>query len=243
MTKTVRKIFIVLFIIVFADMLGLGIISPFMAIFSMEEMGATGIWLGIIYGSLSFTRVISLPTVGLMSDSYGRKKFISIGLFAYTLLALAFVGASNVYHLTGIRLVRGVASAMVVPVARAYAAELSPEGEEGRYMGLFNVAFSMGMGSGPLLGGILIQYYDYTTMFYTMSGLWAFPMMIALLFLPEQKGKRVGQTVKESSASFRKLLRDRMMRGIFIWRLVVAVGSGSIMVFFPVYALWWHNFF
>lgn len=228
-----KRFFTTLFIIVFADMLGLGIISPLMPLYS-QELGASGLWLGIIFGAMSLSRIIFLPTVGRMSDRWGRKVFISIGLFAYVFLALAYTGASNVYHLTGIRLCQGILSAMVVPVAQAYIGELSPSGEEGRYMGTFHIAFFVGMGSGPLIGGVLKDSFGFDYVFYAMSGLFAFALMLALVFLPEQKKR--DQTSKRESVSFKKILSNRMMRAVFLFRAIVAFGRAPIMVYLPIYA-------
>ena len=47
-----KRILITLFVVIFADMLGMGIISPLMPLYS-QELGATGVWLGIIYGAMS----------------------------------------------------------------------------------------------------------------------------------------------------------------------------------------------
>lgn len=228
-----KRFFTTLFIIVFADMLGLGIISPLMPLYS-QELGASGLWLGIIFGAMSLSRIIFLPTVGRMSDRWGRKVFISIGLFAYVFLALAYTGASNVYHLTGIRLCQGILSAMVVPIAQAYIGELSPSGEEGRYMGTFHIAFFVGMGSGPLIGGVLKDSFGFDYVFYAMSGLFAFALMLALVFLPEQKKR--DQTSKRESVSFKKILSNRMMRAVFLFRAIVAFGRAPIMVYLPIYA-------
>ena len=75
-----KKIFRVLFISLFATMLGLGIVSPLMPIFA-ENLGASGIWLGLIFSSFSLARGIFMPIIGRISDKTGRKKFIIVGYF------------------------------------------------------------------------------------------------------------------------------------------------------------------
>jgi hypothetical protein len=65
-----------LFLSIFATMLGMGILSPLISIYSTSpKFNATGIWLAIIFSGFSLARIISASPVGRMSDLKGRKKF------------------------------------------------------------------------------------------------------------------------------------------------------------------------
>ena len=123
-----NRIFSVLFISVFAAMLGLGIIAPLMPIYA-RSLGASGIWLGIIFAGFSLSRGIFMPIIGKLSDRKGRKRFITLGLLLYSVISLVYLLAGNVYYLTTVRLFHGLASAMVIPVARAYIGEIAEKGE------------------------------------------------------------------------------------------------------------------
>ena len=68
-------------------MLGVGIIVPILPIYA-ENLGATGLWLGAIFAGFSLTRSISMPLIGHFSDRMGRKRFITLGLFIYTISSL-----------------------------------------------------------------------------------------------------------------------------------------------------------
>ena len=111
-----KRIFNVLFIAVFAAMLGLGIISPLMPIYA-ENMGATGIWLGMIFAEFGLSRLIFMPIIGKISDAKGRKKFITFGLLCYAVISLLYILADNVFSLIVVRFIHGFASAFTVPIA------------------------------------------------------------------------------------------------------------------------------
>ena len=164
-----RRIFNVLFISAFAAMLGLGIIAPLMPIYA-KNLGATGIWLGIIFSGFSLTRAIFMPIIGRLSDKKGRKRFITSGLLSYSLISLLYPLAAKVYYLTGVRLIHGLASAMVVPVAMAYIGDIAEKGKEGSYMGTFNMALLLGTGAGPFLGGFINDSFGIAPVFYAMAG-------------------------------------------------------------------------
>jgi MFS family permease len=224
-----RRIFNVLFISVFATMLGLGIIAPLMPIYA-ESLGATGIWLGIIFAGFSLSRGLFMPIIGRISDKKGRKIFILAGLLIYTILSLAYIRADSVYMLTVIRMIHGFASAMVIPVAMAYIGEISPEGREGTYMGTFSVSLFLGMGLGPLIGGILKDTFGLASAFYAMSALSAISFLVCLLFLPELKTRRAHRS------SLKAVIKNDICKALMVFRGVNALGMASIMAFLPIFA-------
>jgi MFS family permease len=229
-----RKILLAIFIVIFADMLGMAFMSPLLPMFS-EEMGANAFWLAVISSSLGVSRFILMPVFGRLSDRTGKKKiFICSALFIYIFLGLAFTLVSHYTHIAAIRFIRGIGSAAVVPLARAYVGELSPKGQEGRYMGFFNIAFFFGMGMGPLISGVIKDLSSFDAVFYTMSGIWAFAFLVALLFIPESK--TMVQVVREKSISFRKLLVIKMMMAVFMMRTVMGGLIATINLYVPLYA-------
>jgi len=71
----IKKTFPILALSVFSSMLGVGIISPLLPLYA-ENLGATGIWLGIIFSSFSISRTVFMPIIGRLSDRRGRKIFL-----------------------------------------------------------------------------------------------------------------------------------------------------------------------
>ena len=137
-------------------MLGIGIIAPLLPIYA-DNLGATGIWIGIVFAGFSISRAIIMPFIGKLSDQHGRKRFICIGLLLYAITSLGFIWADSVYQLVLVRFLQGAVAAMIVPIAQAYMGDLAPEGEEGKWMGYFNAVFFTGFGLGPLMGGALSE--------------------------------------------------------------------------------------
>jgi len=228
-----KKVFPVLALATFSSMLGVGIIAPLLPIYA-EELGATDIWIGIIFASFSISRSIFMPFVGRLSDRYGRKRFITIGILIYALISLGYVWANDVTHLTIVRLIHGAASGMIIPIAQAYIGEIAPEGEEGKWMGYFNAAFFSGFGFGPLLGGVLTDHFGMDFAFYAMGGLNLIAFLIATFLLPEIKQKKAEVNTRPS---FKEMGESRIIRGLFIYRLTFAMGrEGAFFTFLPIFA-------
>jgi MFS family permease len=127
----------------------------------------------------------------------------------------------------------GAAGAMIIPIAMAYIGDLSPEGEEGKWMGYSNAAFFSGFGIGPLLGGALAERFGMNAAFYSMSSLCLLAFLVAVLLLPESRIRKLGErghlSLKEMSAS-------PIIRGLFSFRMVQALGRSGLMTFLPILA-------
>ncbi|MDY6966370.1 MAG: MFS transporter [Halobacteriota archaeon] len=225
-----QRIFAILFLSVFATALGYGIISPLLPIYA-ETLGATGLWIGIIFAAFAATRAFFMPMFGRISDRYGRRNLIMIGLFAYSIFSLCYVWTSTVYSLTIVRLLHGLASAIVTPVSMAYIGDIVPDGKEGDYMGRFYTFFFVGFALGPLLAGSVTENYSLETSFYVMSGFGGIGFILSLLYLPESPSYK-----KTEHAPFGLLLKDSSMQGIVILRGVQSFGIAAFMSFLPIYS-------
>jgi DHA1 family multidrug resistance protein-like MFS transporter len=227
------RIFVVLFIAVFAAMLGIGIIAPLMAIYAVN-LKASGIWLGVIFSAFSLSRGILMPVVGKMSDTHGRKNLLLIGLFIYSLSSFGYVWSDTIPKLIEVRLIHGIASAMVVPIAMAYVGDISPKGKEGTFMGTFNSSMFLGMGMGPFIGGVINDMAGMDNVFYVMGLLSLFSFLLILAMLPESGA--VGKGKKAVSATFREMFRNDVVKGLFLYRAVNTIGIGAILAFLPILA-------
>ena len=114
MEKIDQKIFATLLFSVFANVTGVGIVVPLLPIYA-HELGASGFYVGLIFGSFSLSRTLCMPYFGRLSDRKGRKPFIMPGLMGYAVISIAFIFSNNVTTLIIIRFFHGVASAMLMP--------------------------------------------------------------------------------------------------------------------------------
>jgi len=228
----IKKIFPVLALSIFSSVLGVGIIAPLLPLYA-DSLGATGVWLGVIFASFSITRAISMPIFGWLSDRGGRKVFLCSGLFFYAIISLGYIWAGNILELTLIRLLHGAAAGMIVPIAQAYIGDLSPEGEEGKWMGYFNAAFFTGLGCGPLIGGGLTEHFGMSIAFSSMGGLNLLAFLIAALFLHES-GQR--KTAAGHRSPFAGMRTSGIIKGLVSYRLAFAMGRGTFITFLPIFA-------
>ena len=229
-----RRIFGTLFFSIFTAVTGVGIVVPLLPVYA-HDLGASGIYIGLIFGAFSLSRTLFLPYFGRRSDRQGRKPFIVWGLFSYAVIAVAFILSTGVEALIGIRFVQGITSAMIMPVVQAYVGDITPKGREGWTMGLFNMSLFIGLSAGPLIGGVIKDRFSLDGAFAGMGLLSIVGFGLCLLFLPPTAEEQV---VKKGLRPVRwtTILGDRTIAGLFVFRLTYTACIGIIWGFLPVFA-------
>lgn len=229
-----KKIFGTLFFSLLATITGVGIVVPLLPVYA-RHAGASGLYIGLIFGAFSLSRTILLPYFGRLSDRKGRKPFILAGLAAYALVSVAFMVFNQVTHLIIIRFFQGIASAMVMPVIQAYVGDMTPPGREGYTMGLFNMSLFLGLSLGPVAGGLLNDYFSLRAAFVCMGMLALTGAGLSLCLLPATRDEvvlRRGRPPMDWGA----IIGDRVLIGLFVFRLVYTACIGVVWGFLPVLA-------
>lgn len=234
MTKINTRIFVVLFFALFVTVTGVGIVVPLLPVYA-KTLGAGGFLIGMVFGSFSLSRSIFLPVFGRLSDIHGRKPFLVVGLLFYCLISLFFMLAHHVYTLIVIRLVQGVASAMIMPVAQAYVGEITPKGREGLTMGIFNMSMFIGLSIGPLMGGVIQDHFGLNTAFGSMAGMAFIAFVLSLTMLPPVVSENIA-SVGRAPVKWSLLLADHVIVSMVLFRFLYTLCIGMIWGFLPVYS-------
>ncbi len=227
-----KSTFCIVLISAFSAMLGLGIISPFLPEFAKQH-GANGFWIGMIFSGFAISRVIIMPIVGKISDRTGRKVFVVSGLFLYTVISLFYPAADNVYTLTIVRMVHGLAAGMIIPILMAYVGDIAEKGKEGVRTGTLNMMAYLGVAAGPFLAGYINQSYGFDAVFHVMSLLGGITFLIVLFFLPDTKPSVPIDSKKNMPFHLNSLLRHNFIKAVFISVVVIMLMLSVFMSFLP----------
>ncbi len=229
-----KGVFVTLFFTMFSTVTGVGIVVPLLPIYA-HDLGASGLYVGMIFGSFSISRTLLLPFFGRLSDRKGRKPFISMGLFSYTLISFAFILSKNVETLILLRFIQGAASAMVMPVVQAYVGEITPEGSEGYSMGIFNLSMFLSLSLGPLMGGTIKDMLSLDAAFISMGVLSCIGLLLCIFLLPPVSTEKA-RTTKHIVVPWAVLMKDKVIISIFIFRYAYTACIGVIWNFLPLFA-------
>lgn len=211
----------VIFLTVFIDLVGFGIILPLLPYYA-ESFGATAFAVGMLSTSYSLMQFLFAPAWGRLSDRHGRRPMILISLVGSCVGFLIFGLASNLLFLFIGRMVAGVAGA-IVPTTQAYIADVTPPERRSGGMGLVGAAFGLGFILGPAIGGLLAPY-GYNKPILLASALSAANFAFAWFKLPESLTAESHK--KASSRNFdlkglRRALSRRQIASLLAVYLVV----------------------
>ena len=229
-----KKVFSTLFLAVFSATLGVGLVVPLLPVYAFE-LGATGLYIGFIFGAFSLSRTAFLPYFGRLSDLKGRKPFITAGLLAYFLVSTAYALSKNVNLFILIRFFQGIASAMILPVAQAYVGEITPKHKEGFVMGLFNVSLYGGLSIGPLVGGMVKDTFGIQSSFASMGVVSLVGFLLCLIFLPPRTHERL-ITPAKPPLRYRILIGNKYLGALFMFRMAYTACIGLVWAFLPLVA-------
>ncbi len=176
-----KSALIALFLTMFLVMLGLGVILPHLAYYA-EELGASASQIGFLISIYSAMKLIFAPVWGRLSDQYGRRPAILIGLVGNAGALVLFGAVQSLPWLFIARGLSGVFSAAILPTVMAYVADVTAEEDRGKGMGLMGAAMGLGFIAGPGIGGII---GNHSLPFFLAGGLSLATFCFALRFLPE----------------------------------------------------------
>jgi MFS family permease len=149
----------VLFLVTMIDMIGFGIVIPFLTylvedLAGEQDAASIGIWVGLLMTSYSAAQFLFSPIWGALSDRIGRRPVLMIGLIGNTVFFTMFGLANTLVMALIARFLAGVFNGNIA-VARAYIGDVSNPQQLATRMGLIGAAFGLGFTIGPFLGGEL----------------------------------------------------------------------------------------
>jgi multidrug resistance protein len=179
---------LVIFMTVFIDLIGFGIVLPVLPLFA-KTYGATGIIAGLIVASYSLMQFLFAPWWGRLSDRIGRRPVLLISTagacISYILFALACYYES-LWGLLASRMAAGVCGANL-SVASAYIADVSPPEERSKRMGLIGMAFGLGFIVGPALGALSAEWFGASGPGWTAATICGLNLILAYFVLGESR--------------------------------------------------------
>jgi MFS transporter, DHA1 family, multidrug resistance protein len=178
-----RKNLIILFFTLVVVMMGFGMIIPIMP-FYIDQMGASGSDLGFLMATFGLMQFIFAPIWGSLSDRYGRKPFLILGVVGNGIAMLFFGLSTQLWMLFASRALSGILSSATLPTAMAYIGDSTSDEDRGGGMGVVGAAMGMGMVIGPGLGGWLAGT-SLSTPFFFAASLSLVAMILIILALPE----------------------------------------------------------
>ena len=107
-----------------------------------------------------------LLTAGTLADRIGRKRMLQAGIAVFGLSSLAAGFAGSAGQLIGWRAVMGLGAALIMPATLSTITSVFPREERAKAIGIWAALAALGIGLGPLVGGLLLQWFDWGSVFF-----------------------------------------------------------------------------
>jgi EmrB/QacA subfamily drug resistance transporter len=130
-----------------------------------KDLDATAIGLGWVISSFILSSAIFLLPFGRLADIIGRKKVFSTGILLFTISTFLIIFSQSITYLIVMRIFQGLASAMIFGTSLAIITSVYQPGERGKAMGINITAVYLGLSLGPVIGGLLTQYFGWRSIF------------------------------------------------------------------------------
>src|SRR5258706_12649550 len=188
---------LVIFLTVFIDLSGFGIVLPLLPIYN-RDLGASGLLIGVIQASFSAMQFVFAPGWGRLSDRIGRRPVLLVRTAGAALSCAGFALGSGLPGKAALlvvlvsRVLAGICGANIT-VAQAYIADITPPEQRSRRMGLIGMAFGLGFIFGPAVGSISLKFLGNSGPGWVAASLCAGNFLLALGILVESRRPESGQ--------------------------------------------------
>ncbi len=172
------------YLTVFIDLFGFGIILPALPYYA-QKLGASGLWLGVLFTAYSGMQLFGAALLGRWSDRVGRRPVLLLSLFGS---ALAFTLCGFADTLPWLIAARALAGAFggSIAAAQAYIADVTAPQERARAMGMLGASIGLGFVLGPATGALLAHFgWGFGAAAFVAAGLAAINWIATYLRLPE----------------------------------------------------------
>ncbi len=204
-------------------MLGLFMILPVLSLFAEQLEGSTHALIGLAMSIYGLPQVLLQIPFGLLSDKFGRKKIILIGLLLFFIGSVIAAFSTTIYGVLVGRAFQGAGA--VSAVVMALVADLTQEVHRTKAMATIGVSIGMSFGVGIIAGPIISGFGGVQAVFGVTAVLTVFAMLAVIYIVPNPQHSKLHRDAEFVPAQAMNALKNpdllRLNYGIFILHLIL----------------------
>ena len=228
-----RSRLLLLFLTVFIDLLGFGMVIPILPLYA-REFGTSEVMNGLLIGIYSLMQLGAAPFLGRLSDRVGRRPVLMVSLLGTALGFFLLGSAGSLLMLFVARMVDGITGGTVI-TAQAYIADVTPPRDRAKAMGLIGVAFGLGFVFGPAIGGVM-SHVSVEAPFFFAGGMALLNTVLVWLRLPESLPPQAREPAGRTREGFRAVFaHSRQLPRLLLSYFLVVTGFSIMTANFALF--------
>jgi EmrB/QacA subfamily drug resistance transporter len=186
-----------------------------------------------------------LLVFGTLGDRFGRKRALQAGVSIFGLASLGAVVADSANQVIAVRAGMGVGAALIMPATLSIIANLFTGEERTKAIGIWAALAAVGIGLGPLAGGLLLEWFEWWSVFLVNVPFAAAALLLGIRYVPESRDPRPGSFdllgAALSTTGFSVLVYSIIEAPENGWTSGVVLGSLSASIVLLGAFFWWER--
>ncbi|RYV03518.1 MFS transporter [Shewanella sp. OPT22] len=204
-------------------MMGLFMIMPVFALYGQHLTGFSPLWVGIAIGAYGLTQALLQIPMGILSDKFGRKPIILIGLVLFAIGSLIAASADSIYMVVFGRAVQGMGA--IAAAVLALASDLTRDEQRTKVMAIIGMCIGFSFALALLAGPIVAEHLGLHGLFLMTAAFAVLGMLIVQFFVPDPVTHAPKGDTTAAPARLKAMLKNpqlvRLDAGIFILHLTL----------------------
>ena len=206
----------------------------YVTVLGISDANEVAMWSGILMGAASFCAALSNPYWGAMADRKGRKPMVEKVLFMYGLIIIAMAFVTNVYQLLTLRVLQGLCGGFVAAGTALVLSSTPPE-QISFTVGMFQTSIIIGGAVGPMLGGLVADFFGYRQPFIVFGALCLCSLVIVHFAVTEKFTPVIKSGKTSLGSTFRYIWSLGDLRLMLLVQFLIQFAIQSMGPVLPLY--------
>ncbi|WP_435345681.1 MFS transporter [Haloarchaeobius sp. HRN-SO-5] len=201
-----------------------------------EQFDTSGTVEGLFGTAFALAQLVIVLPLGRYIDVGNAKRYLLGGLALNVLVFVGFSLVQTVEHVVAVRVVQGVGASLLWLTGSAVVGEISPDGERGHWLGVYNQVGAVSSLAGDVFGGLLLYLYGFQVAYAALVAITTVALGLVFVYLRDEPGGRADPDEATGVETLQRLLGRTAIRALVLFRVAFSVGKMAVIIFLPIYA-------